>query len=88
MIPIAHKNFAKSDRILAILRPDSAAAKRLRRSAEESGLLITATNGRITRSLILMETNHVILSALTIETLKARMSKFDPSKRKRVSYRF
>jgi len=85
MIPIGHKNFVESKHIVSLLRPDSAGAKRLRRNAAESGLLITATNGRTTRSLILMETSHIVLSALTLKALKARLGKFDPSKRKRAT---
>ncbi len=88
MIPIGHKNFVESKQIVAVLRPDSAGAKRLRCSAAESGLLITATNGKTTRSLIVMETSHIVLSALSIKALKVRLGKFDPSKRKRATYRF
>jgi len=82
MIQIGHKNYAESRHIVGIFRPDSAAAKRLRRNAEESGLLITATNGRITRSLILLETNHVILSALTVSALKGTVDKSNRSERR------
>ena len=75
MIPIGHKNFAQSDHIVGIFRPDSAAAKRLRRNAAESRLLISATNGRTTRSLIVMKTNHIVLSALTIRAIESRITK-------------
>jgi len=86
MLPVGHKNFLAVDEIVTILGPDSAAAKRLKHNAAEFGLLITATNGRPTRSLIVMETNHVILSALTTNTLKARLDKFNLRKKKGAIY--
>jgi regulator of extracellular matrix RemA (YlzA/DUF370 family) len=76
IIPIGHKNYIESDSIVAILRPDSAPAKILRHSANESGKLINATSGRKARSVIVLKTNHVVLSALQPETLEKKFMKF------------
>ena len=59
-------------RMLAIVAPDSAPIKRVVQEARDRGMLIDASYGRKTKSVILMDTDHVILSALTPETLSAR----------------
>ena len=61
-------------RVLAILDPESAPIKRVIQEAKERGMLIDASYGRKTRSVILMDTDHVILSALTTDALSARWS--------------
>ena len=61
-------------RLLAIVSPDSAPIKRLIQEARDRGMLIDASYGRKTKSVILMDTDHVILSALTPESLTARMT--------------
>ena len=61
-------------RMLSVLSPDSAPIKRMIQEARERGMLIDASYGRKTKSVILMDTDHVILSALTPETLTARMT--------------
>ena len=84
MIPIGHKNFVESANVLTILRPDSAPAKRLRRSAAESGTLVNATNGRTASSLIVLDTNHIVLSVLTVKTIKSRFKRLNPSEENRM----
>ena len=59
-------------RMLSILAPDSAPIKRVIQEARDRGMLIDASYGRKTKAVILMDTDHVILSALTPETLSAR----------------
>ena len=61
-----------STTILAIVDPDSAPIKRLVQEARERGMLIDASYGHKTKSVILMDTDHVILSALTPEMLSQR----------------
>ena len=61
-------------RVLSILAPDSAPIKRIVQEAKDRGMLIDASYGRKTKSVILMDTDHVILSALTPEVLTARWS--------------
>ena len=72
MIPIGHENFIACDFVVSVLRPDSSPAKRLRKSAEESGMLINATNGRKARSIIILQNNQVIISILHPEKIKSR----------------
>ena len=74
MVPVGYENFVNSSAIVAILNPDSSPLKKLRRSAEAERMLINATSGRKARSLIVMKSNHIILSALQTETLKQRLS--------------
>ena len=59
-------------RILAIMDPDSAPIKRVMQEAKERGMLIDASYGRKTKAVILMDTDHVILSAMTTDVLTAR----------------
>jgi regulator of extracellular matrix RemA (YlzA/DUF370 family) len=79
MVSVGHENFANSRFIIAILKPDSSPLKKLRRSAEDERMLINATSGRKARSLVVMNSNHIILSALQTETLKQRLN-IDKSK--------
>ena len=73
LLSIGYDNFLWSPSILGVFKPDSAPMKKLRREASEKGFLIDATSGRRTRSMILMNTGHFVLSSLQPETLKARL---------------
>ena len=59
-------------RMLSVLAPDSAPIKRVIQEARDRGMLIDASYGRKTKTVILMDTDHVILSALSPETISAR----------------
>ena len=59
-------------RVLAFMEPDSAPIKRVVQEAKERGMLVDASYGRKTKTVILMDTDHIILSALTPEVLSAR----------------
>ena len=72
LINIGFGSMLSSRRILAILSPDSAPIKRVVQEAKERGMLIDASYGRKTQSVILMDTDHVILSALAAEVLLER----------------
>jgi extracellular matrix regulatory protein A len=61
-----------ADRVLAILVPNSAPMKRLKDEAKKDKRLVDATHGRRTRSIIVMDSNHVILSAIQAETVSQR----------------
>ena len=63
-----------SRRVVAIISPNAAPIKRLRDEAREEGRLIDATQGRKTRSVIITDSNHVILSAIQAETIAQRFS--------------
>ena len=72
LINIGFGSMVAARRILAIMDPDSAPIKRVMQEAKDRGMLIDASYGRKTRAVILMDTDHVILSALTTDTLSAR----------------
>ncbi len=72
LINIGFGSMLAASRVLAILGPDSAPIKRIVQEAKDRGMLIDASYGRKTQSVILMDTDHVILSALSPETLTAR----------------
>ena len=61
-------------RMLAIVEPDSAPIKRIVQEARDRGMLIDASYGRKTKTVILMDTDHVILSALTPDVLAGRFA--------------
>jgi regulator of extracellular matrix RemA (YlzA/DUF370 family) len=61
-----------ADRVVAIVSPNSAPMKRLRDEAREDQRLVDATHGRRTRSIIIMDSNHVVLSAIQAETISQR----------------
>ena len=62
-----------AERILAVIAPESAPIKRLIQEARERGMLIDASFGRKTKSVLLMDTDHVILASVSPEILSARM---------------
>ena len=79
LINIGFGSMIAANRLLAIVEPDSAPIKRVIQEARDRGMLIDASYGRKTKSVILMDTDHVILSAIQPETLQARwQDKADP----------
>ena len=72
LINIGFGSMIAANRMLSILEPDSAPIKRVVQEARERGMLIDASYGRKTKSVILMDTDHVILSAITPEVLSDR----------------
>ena len=72
LISIGFGSMIAPGRVLTVLEPESAPIKRVMQEAKERGMLIDASYGRKTRSVILMDTDHVILSALTPEVLASR----------------
>ena len=72
LIGIGFGSMIAARRVLAIVDPHSAPIKRVVQEARDRGMLIDASYGRKTPSVILMDTDHVILSALTTEVLAAR----------------
>lgn len=69
---IGFGNVVFTSKIIAILSPDSAPMRRLRETAKETGSLLDATQGRKTRSIIVMNTGQIVLSAMQVETLVQR----------------
>lgn len=72
LINIGFGSLLAAERVLSILEPDSAPIKRVVQEAKERGMLIDASYGRKTQAVVLMDTDHVILSALTPEMLGQR----------------
>ena len=79
LINIGFSSFVAARRVLTVLDPDSAPIKRVIQEARDRGMLIDASYGRKTKSVILMDTDHVILSDIQPENLQARwQDKADP----------
>ena len=72
LINIGFSSLVAAGRVLAIMDPDSAPIKRVVQEAKERGMLIDASYGRKTKAVLLMDTDHVILSAMTPDILNAR----------------
>ena len=72
LINIGFGSLIAANRLLAVVSPDSAPVKRVVQEAKERGMLIDASYGHKTKAVILMDTDHVILSAFPPETLYAR----------------
>ena len=72
LINIGFGSMVAAGRILSMLSPDSAPIKRIVQEAKDRGMLIDASYGRATKTVILMDTDHVILSALTPDVLTSR----------------
>jgi extracellular matrix regulatory protein A len=87
LLNIGFGNTVVTGRIIAIVTPGSAPMKRLKEDAKESKRLIDATQGRRTRSIIITDSNHVILSAIQAETISQRFItgvEFKEDKKKKV----
>ena len=76
-INIGFGNMISAERVVAIASPDSAPIKRLVQDAKEDGRVIDASCGRKTRSVIVTDSEHVILSALQTETITHRLTSDD-----------
>jgi regulator of extracellular matrix RemA (YlzA/DUF370 family) len=72
LINIGFGSMIAAARVLAVVDPDSAPIKRVVQEAKERGMLIDASYGRKTKAVILMDTDHVILSALTPDAISER----------------
>jgi regulator of extracellular matrix RemA (YlzA/DUF370 family) len=74
LLSLGFGNCVMVGRIVAVLSPDSSPMKRLKDEARGKGLLIDATHGRKTRSIIITDSHHVILSAVQSDTIAQRLS--------------
>lgn len=74
LINIGFGNVVAVKRVVAVVTPGSSPMKRLREEARSAGMLVDATEGRRTRSMIVTDSNHLILSALQAETITQRMT--------------
>ncbi len=73
LLNIGYGNLLMAGRVVAVVSPQSSPMRRLREEAAGSGKLIDATQGRRTRSIIVTDSDHVVLSAINPETIAARM---------------
>ena len=74
MLNVGFSNYVSSGRIVAIVSPDAAPIKRLIADAKVGGIAVDTTCGKKTAAVILVDSGHVILSALSPEELKGRLS--------------
>lgn len=72
LINIGFGNMVNTEKIIAVVSPDSAPVKRMVQKAKEEGTSIDATQGRKTKSVIVTENNQLVLSALVPETIVSR----------------
>lgn len=73
LVNIGFGNMVSSDRIIAIVSPESAPIKRIIQDAKERGTLIDATHGRRTRAVLVTDSDHIILTYLQCETVSNRL---------------
>ena len=71
-VNIGYGNMVMASKVVAVLSPDSAPMRRLKEEAKERKMLIDATQGRKTRAIIITDSDHIILSAVQVETLMQR----------------
>lgn len=77
LINIGFGNIILAERIIAIISPDSAPVKRMIQESKDNGKIIDATCGRKTRAVIIMDSGHIILSAVQPETVAGRLDTVD-----------
>ncbi|MGG0056288.1 extracellular matrix/biofilm regulator RemA [Bacillus subtilis] len=74
LINIGFGNIISANRMISIVSPESALIKRMIQDARDRGMLIDATYGRRTRAVVVMDSDHIILSAVQPETVAHRLS--------------
>ncbi len=74
MLNIGFGNFVSAERIISLTSPESAPIKRLIQDSRDRGSLIDASCGRRTRSVIITDSDHVVLSAMSADTLAGRLN--------------
>jgi hypothetical protein len=73
LVNIGYGNVVVAGRVIAVVGPAAAPIRRLREEARKRGKLVDATQGRKTRSVIITDSDHVVLSAVQAETIAARL---------------
>ncbi|MBR2671234.1 MAG: DUF370 domain-containing protein [Oscillospiraceae bacterium] len=74
LIDIGHGNLVSDEAVVSVVSPDSAPVKRLVKQAQDDGKLIDASYGRKTRSVLIMKSDHVVLSSLETDDLMTRFT--------------
>ncbi len=75
LLNVGYGNVVTRSRVVAVVSSQSSASRRLRADAEKRGLLVDATQGRRTRSILVMDTGHVVESAVNPETVSTRIER-------------
>ena len=78
LVHVGFNNVIVMNRVIAIASPNSAPTKRTVHDSRDKGLLIDMTNGRRTKAVIITDSGHIILSALTPETIAGRYRQVEP----------
>jgi regulator of extracellular matrix RemA (YlzA/DUF370 family) len=73
LVNVGYGNVVVAERVVAVVGPAAAPVRRLRENAREGNKLIDATEGRKTRSVIVLDSDHVLLSAVQAETIQRRL---------------
>ncbi|MCH5276325.1 MAG: DUF370 domain-containing protein [Desulfovibrionaceae bacterium] len=74
LVNVGFGNYVLAERVIAIVNPVSSPMRRLREDAKAEGRLVDASHGRKTRSIVVTDSNHVILSAISADTLGQRFT--------------
>lgn len=82
LLNIGFGNTVVADRVVAIVSPNSSPMKRLKDEAKDDHHLVDATHGRRTRSIIIMDSNHIVLSAIQAETISQRFETLKEAEKK------
>lgn len=78
LLNIGFGNTVMIERIIAVINTGSSPARKLKEAARKEGKLVDVTEGRRTRSILVMDSNHVILSSVQSDTISQRMQSFRP----------
>ena len=81
LVNIGFGNVIHAERIIAIVSPDSAPIKRMVQEGKDRGTVIDASFGRKTRAVIVMDSDHIVLSYLTVETVSSRVAEEEKNER-------
>ena len=81
LINIGFGSLVSAGRLVAVVSPESAPIKRMTQEARERGILIDATYGRKTKAVLIMDNDHLVLSALTPEVIAGRLEGEEPNGR-------
>lgn len=74
LVNIGFGNMVNADRVVAMIAPDSAPVKRVVQDAREKGMLVDASYGRKTQAVVIMDSGHVVLSGIPLDTVTGRIA--------------
>ena len=77
LVNIGFGNLVNAQRVLAVIAPDSAPVKRMIQDARDKGVLIDATFGRKTKTVLVMDSGHIVLSGILLESVGTRLASED-----------